>query len=164
MSKSLRVSRSELFMQTAELFARQSTCLRGNVGAVIVKDRRIISCGYNGAPPGMESCIEAGKCLPLGSSPSIPDDELVILYGCQRATHAEANAIAWAAREGVRVINSTMYATHSPCLSCARLCIAAGIRWYVYRKEYRIVEGKDLLLSAGVDVRKLEALVVPDPE
>lgn len=158
----MRLTRSELFMQTAELFAGQSTCLRGNVGAVIVKDKRIISCGYNGAPPGMESCIEAGEC----------DDKATVVFkdglgdyeeelGCQRATHAEANAIAWAAREGVRVIDSTMYATHSPCLACARLCIAAGIREYVYRKEYRIVEGKHLLLRAGINVGQLEAVVVP---
>lgn len=137
-----RIERDELFMQVAELFALRSTCTRGNIGAVIVKEGRIISSGYNGAPPGMKHCSEVG-C-------EVGDEEL----GCQRTIHAEANALIFAARTGVPTIDSIMYCTHSPCAACARLLIAAGISKLFYRNAYR--RGRlDLLDEACVMAQML---------
>jgi dCMP deaminase len=138
-----RLARDELFMQVAELFAQRSSCERGHVGAVLVRDGRIISCGYNGAPPGMQHCSEVG-C-------DVPEDEEL---GCQRTIHAEANAIVWAARMGVPTYDSIMYSTHSPCLTCARLIIAAGIFKVVFRNDYRLAR-LDILDAAHISTEKL---------
>lgn len=145
-----RPNRDEWFLRMAELVATRSTCLRGNVGAVLVVDRRIISIGYNGAPPGQPHCLDvgceyAGHNMPDGW---VQDEEL----GCQRAVHAEANALAWAARFGVPTLDSTMYATHSPCPACARLMVSAGICRSVFRREYRVREGIDILDRSNVRI------------
>jgi dCMP deaminase len=139
---SSRLARAELFMQAAELFAKRSSCERGHVGAVLVKEGRIISTGYNGAPPGMKHCLEVG-C-----------EEVEGTEGCQRTIHAEANAIVWAARMGVPTLDSIMYSTHSPCASCARLIIAAGVCKVVFRNDYRLAR-LDLLDQACVLTEKL---------
>lgn len=132
----MKTSRDRLFMDIAERFAEQSTCTRGNVGAVIVRDRRIISCGYNGSPPGHPHCTEVG-CDP-------PD-------GCLRTIHAEANAILWAARAGIATFEATMYSTHAPCRTCAQAIAAAGIVNFYYHTPYREAR-LDLLRHAGVYV------------
>lgn len=151
-----RLARSELLMQVAELYAQRSSCTRGHVGAVLVKDGRIISAGYNGAPPGMAHCLDVG-CEELTVKPVVGGgdfhDEYVEL-GCQRTIHAEANAIVWAARMGVPTLDSTMYSTHSPCASCARLLVAAGICRLYYRNDYRLAR-LDILDQACVPVEKL---------
>lgn len=128
-----RIDRIELFMEAAALFAKRSTCLRGNVGCVIVQDRRIVASGYNGAPPGMEHCTKVGCGDEAGGA------------GCQRSIHAEANALAFAARHGVPVEGATLYCTHGPCLRCAQLMASAGIHRVYYRKPYRTTEGLQLL-------------------
>jgi dCMP deaminase len=131
------------FLNIAREIANASTCMRGNVGAVIVQDRRIVSTGYNGAPPGMPHCDEAGCLL---------DEKMPGLIGCQRAIHAELNAIAWAARHGVATDGGIMYATHGPCLKCAQAILAAGIIEVHYITEYRLLDGRDLLNNALVEI------------
>ena len=134
----MRRTRDQLFMHIAVLFGQQSTCNRAKVGAVIVQDNRIVSCGYNGSPPGQDHCLDVG-CDP-------PD-------GCLRTIHAEANAILWAARTGVSVEGATMYATHQPCLTCAQAIAAAGIKRVVCWIPYRL--GRlDVLHDCGVQVSR----------
>ncbi len=137
-----RISRDELFMDIAVAFSRRGTCPRASVGAVIVRDKRIIATGYNGAPAGMAHCNEVGCSI---------DEHRP---GCQRAVHAEANAIAYAAREGISLAGSTIYTTHSPCVPCAQLIINAGIEMVVYNVAYRDQRGLELLDEAGLGFRE----------
>lgn len=139
------MNRHALFLDVAQRFSRESTCTRGHVGAVIVKDRRIISTGYNGAPANLPHCDEVGCDLTMG-----PD------AGCQRAIHAEANAISYAVRAGVRVEGATMYCTAGPCLKCAQLIVAAGIIECVYLNPYRKTDGVDLLWACNVTTTHLK--------
>lgn len=127
-----RPSREKTFMDVASVFARRSTCSRAQVGAVIVKDNHILAHGYNGTPPGLPHCVHQ-------------DDE-----PCEQAIHAEANAIAYAARVGVNVAGGTLYTTHEPCLRCAQLIIAAGITKVVFDQHYRQHVGLHLLWHASV--------------
>ncbi len=119
------------FMQMAELTATRSTCLRRNVGAVIVKDKHIVATGYNGAPRRIAHCDEKGGCLreKLG----IPSGERHELC---RALHAEQNAIIQAATLGVSIEDSTIYITHQPCIICAKMIINAGITRIVVKEGY----------------------------
>lgn len=135
----MRPTHDEMFMAMAHLVASRSTCNRGKIGAVIVEDRRPISIGYNGAPPGVKHCTDVG-CM--------PED------GCERTIHGEANAIAWAARRGISVEGSTMYSTYSPCRMCANLIIASGISRFVYDNEYRL--GRlDLLDAVNIEIKRM---------
>lgn len=158
-----RLARSDLLMQVAELYAQRSSCNRGHVGAVLVRDGRIISAGYNGAPPGMAHCLDVGcdvpdcNCEHSTPRPEPPDkhhEDCASLLGCQRTIHAEANAIVWSARMGVPTLDSAMYSTHSPCATCARLLVAAGICKLYYRNDYRLAR-LDILDQACVLVEKL---------
>lgn len=126
-----RDSRDKMFWEIANVVSRRSTCTRGNVGAVVVRDSRIISLGYNGTPPGHDHCQHH-------------KDE-VLPNGCQHAIHAEANALAWAARAGISTEGATMYCTHGPCLKCAQLMLAAGLVKLYYDTPYRSDEGLWLL-------------------
>lgn len=137
-----RPDRGELFMQVAELFGRRGTCLRAHVGAVVVLNARIISTGYNGAPPGAAHCTEVG-CL------EGPDG------GCIRTTHAELNAIVWAAREGIALKGATLYSTHEPCLGCAKAVATAGIGGVFFREPYRNHSGLQLLEALHIPCRQL---------
>ncbi|MCO5760313.1 MAG: deaminase [Chromatiaceae bacterium] len=128
-------------MQVAETTSWRSTCERNNVGALIVLDGRPLSVGYNGAPAGLAHCQDIG-CLIDSSG------------GCIRTQHAEANAIAWAARKGIAVEGATLYVTLSPCLPCAKLIINAGIARVVYLSPYRDSTGVDYLRMAGVQVEE----------
>lgn len=116
------------FMRLAKLAATRSTCLRvtEGVGAVLVKDNRVIATGYAGSLPGAPHCIDVGCHIDNG--------------GCVRTVHAEQNAIAQAAMSGCSVVGSQCYTTLSPCLACLKLLIASGVREIYYAKEYRIVE------------------------
>lgn len=150
-----RLSRDELFMEMAKLASLRSTCLRGHVGAVITLDGRPVSIGYNGSPPGLAHCLDVG-CEPLAVSlggPIASEERRLELFGCQRTVHAEANAIAWAARNGLMVWGTRMYATHSPCVKCAQLMVSAGISELVYAHSYR-AEALDVLASGGVEVER----------
>jgi dCMP deaminase len=140
-----RIGRDELFMGMAHLFRTRSTCVRGKVGAVLVMDKRVIATGYNGAPPGMPHCWELGCDVPANNHQA----------GCQRATHAEANVVAFAARHGTACQGSTLYCTHGPCRKCAQLVLSAGISELVYQIPYRLPEGLELLDAGLVTVRRL---------
>jgi dCMP deaminase len=140
-----RISRDELFMQVAASFAQRSTCLRGNVGAVIVKNRHIIAHGYNGAPAGMPQCDEVGcdeqtwwETYTDPASMQSPTGWTQVESGCLRTVHAEANAVAYASRVGVACEGAVMYTTHEPCRKCAELIIQAGICKVFFSKPYRL--------------------------
>lgn len=132
-------------MEVAETIRKRSTCLRGKVGVVIVNDNRIIATGYNGAPPGAPHCFELGCDV----------DENVHDAGCERAIHAEANAIAWSARAGVSTTGAHLYTTHSPCLKCAQLIVSCGITRVYWARPYRLVAGVELLEQLGVELSQV---------
>jgi dCMP deaminase len=150
-----RISRDGMLISVAEIVRRRSTCLRGQVGVVIAQNGRIVATGYNGAPPGMPHCTDVG-CDELTLYQEWPHEgyEKVEL-GCQRAIHAEANAIAWAARAGVSVSGGTMYSTHSPCQNCAMLIVSCGIATVQYVRSYR-AERLDILDAGKVKVSQFK--------
>lgn len=144
-------------MGTALLWEARSTCDRNHVGCVIAKDGRAIGTGYNGAPAGMPHCDhqeDLAPYIPFRLRPvGVPDlPESPLTRGCRVAIHAEANAIAYAARHGVSVQGATAYTTLSPCYDCSKLMIAAGLQRVVYNRSYRDPAGIDLLKRAGIEV------------
>lgn len=152
-----RISRDNLFMEIAKMFALRGTCVRAQVGAIIVRDHHIVSHGYNGAPPGMAQCDEVGcgggEWETTVLSPHSRAEQK-FPNGCTRAVHAEANAIAYAARQGVPVEGSRMYTTHQPCLPCAQLIVSSQIAEVVYLEPYRLMDGLNLLTGSSVTVVK----------
>lgn len=151
-----KAERDQLFLNIASLMAKHSTCTRGHTGAVIALHDRIISTGYNGAPPGLPHCTEVG-CGGGVESPGTIDGAHVITFpnGCTRATHAEANAVALCARYGISCDTATMYCTHSPCVACAHAMAAAGIRRVVFADYYRVQEPLQMLRDLGMEVHYL---------
>ncbi|OQA84665.1 MAG: tRNA-specific adenosine deaminase [Lentisphaerae bacterium ADurb.Bin242] len=140
----------EYFMQIAQVVALRSNCSRRHVAAVIVKDRRIISTGYNGTPRGIKNCCEGG--CPRCSSNTPSGNGLEECLCC----HGEENAIVQAAYHGIAVKGATLYTTFSPCLLCAKMIINAGIAEVVYRERYSIDEtARRILTEAGVRLRPL---------
>ena len=127
------------YMQMAAIWATNSYCKRRQVGALLVKDRMIISDGYNGTPSGFENVCEDENGV---TKPYV--------------LHAEANAISKVAKSGNSAEGSTLYVTASPCVECAKLIIQSGISRVVYRDEYRLTDGIDLLRRAGVAVEKID--------
>lgn len=140
------------FMELAKLVATWSSCYQENrkIGAVIVKDKRILTTGYNGAPSGIKSCKERNSCLRR---------ELNVESGTRQelcyAVHAEQNAIAQAAKLGVSVEGATLYCTHQPCVICAKMMINAGIKRIVYSEGYPDEFSIKLLNEANVSVEVL---------
>ena len=132
----------EYFMEIAIVVAKRSTCLRNQVGALFVKNKRILTTGYNGAPAGLDHCDVVG-CAREGVQ-SGTRHELC------RAVHAEQNAIIQAALHGVSVKGSSLYCTNHPCIICAKMIINAGIRRIVYEYPYPDELSRDLLAEAGV--------------
>jgi dCMP deaminase len=128
----------EKYMSMASIWAQNSYCKRRQVGALLVKDRMIISDGYNGTPSGFENICEDENGI---TKPYV--------------LHAEANAISKVAKSGNSSEGATLYVTASPCVECAKLIIQAGIRRVVYRDEYRITDGIDLLRRAGIEVEQV---------
>lgn len=143
----MRKSWDEYFMEIAEIVKTRSTCLRRQVGAVIVKDNRIITTGYNGAPSGLMHCTELGFCererlqIPSGQRHEL----------C-RALHAEQNAIIQAAKVGVSTEGATIYITLQPCVICAKMLINAGITRIVHRGQYPDALSQSILEEAGIAV------------
>ena len=141
------------FMELTETVAKWSSCYQQNrhVGAVIVKDKRVMATGYNGAPAGIKSCEEKGECLRR---------KLNIASGTQHelcfAVHAEQNAIIQAARFGINISGATLYCTHQPCVICAKIIINAGIVRVVYKEGYPDEFSMQLFKEANVLVEKLE--------
>lgn len=142
-----RPSWDEYFMQMAELTAQRSTCLRRQVGAIIVKEKHIIATGYNGAPKGLPHCGELGGCL--REKLEIPSGERHELC---RALHAEQNAIIQAATLGQSIEGATIYITHQPCIICAKMIINAGISRIVIRRGYPDEMSRGMLREAGLKV------------
>lgn len=159
----IRPSHDEVLMEAAKNISRRGTCSRLQVGAVIVKDTRPISWGYNGAPSGLPHCTHECKCYnsnhQLGCQcPGCTNRHYVdcgLDKPCEVSVHAENNAIAFAARHGLATEGTTMYCTHQPCLKCAQLAINAGIVRVVFGSVYRDVSGINLLISASVLVEGL---------
>ncbi len=127
------------YLDMAAVWAKNSYCKRRQVGALIVKNKMIISDGYNGTPSGFENVCEDENGV---TKPYV--------------LHAEANAITKVAKSGNDSTGATLYVTASPCMECAKLIIQAGIRRVVYRDEYRLEDGVDLLRRAGVEVEKVD--------
>lgn len=146
-----RPSWDEYFMQMAELTAKRSTCLRRQVGAVIVKDKHIIATGYNGAPRGLKHCDELGGCL--RQKLQVPSGQRHELC---RALHAEQNAIIQAATLGQSIEEGTIYVTHQPCVICAKMIINAGIKRIVVREGYPDELATEILNEAGLKVIMLK--------
>lgn len=173
-----RVSREGMMMATAQVIALRGTCSRLRVGAVFAKEGRIIATGYNGAPHGITHCdhreftwfTEEQKVLneywylgiPDWMPESIEEQPGVTWYydgqtvsshpGCTVAEHAERNAIAFAAREGIALEGSTLYVTHAPCLECSRMLLNVGVETVYYQEPYRKTDGIDLLSKQGIPV------------
>jgi len=127
----------DYFMHIARVVSTRSTCLRRQVGAVIVKGKQIVSTGYNGAPAGHAHCLEIG-CARVGV-PSGQRSEIC------RAAHAEQNAINFAARFGIPIEGATLYTTHHPCSWCAKSIVNAGIQWVVFGEDYPDPLAKEVL-------------------
>ena len=126
------------YLEMAAVWAKNSYCKRRQVGALLVKDRMIISDGYNGTPSGFENvCEENGVTKPY-------------------VLHAEANAITKVAKSGNSSEGATLYVTASPCMECAKLIIQAGIKRVVYKDEYRLTDGIELLARAGIEVERID--------
>jgi dCMP deaminase len=139
----------EYFMGIARMVTARSTCLRRHVGAILVKDRRILATGYNGAPSGVRHCEEVG-CLRQDSSvPSGMRHELC------RGLHAEQNAIIQAAYHGISINGSTLYCTNKPCVICSKMLINAGIGTIYYDQGYNDPLADQMLEEAGVEVLRL---------
>lgn len=136
----------EYFLNIANEVGKRGTCDRGKFGCVIVKNKRIISTGYVGAPSGLPHCDEAGHLMK-----KILEEDGTKRLHCVRTTHAEANAIAQAAKHGVSVDDATMYLRMEPCLDCTKLLINSGIKKVVVEKKYHgAKDSRDFLKNAGV--------------
>lgn len=137
-----RITRDELHMRMAFLMAQRGTCDRLQVGAVLVKDKRVIATSYNGPPVGLPHCSE-----------HVCD----ITKPCTHAIHAEANLIAFCAKQGISTIDSMLYVTHSPCIKCAELIIQSGIRAIIFGEKFRDDAGINLLRKAGLRVYDMDS-------
>lgn len=149
----MRPTIDQTLMSIARAWERRSTCARNHVGTVIAKDGRHIGSGYNGAPAGMPHCIH--ETIELHKVPGVNiaiPGRLVLGEGCRTSIHAEANALAYCARDGIAVGGATIYTTLSPCYPCSQLIIAAGLVRVVYDRTYRDSSGVDLLRNAGIEV------------
>jgi len=135
----------DYFMEIAKVVARRSTCLRRKVGAVFVKDKRILSTGYNGVPKGLPHCENTG--CQRADYPSGTYHEIC------RAVHSEQNAIVQAAIHGVSIEGATLYCTHQPCALCAKMLINAGIVRVVYEEDYPDDGSLGFLKLAGITVK-----------
>lgn len=145
-----RPSWDEYFMDITRQVATRSTCLRRAVGAILVRDKRIIATGYNGGPTGLRHCLDIGCLREQLGIPSGQQHELC------RGIHAEQNAIIQAARYGVSIDGSTLYCTTQPCTQCTKMLINAGIREIVYAEGYPDELAQELLDESGIVVRRFE--------
>jgi dCMP deaminase len=146
-----RPSWDEYFMNIAKVVASRSNCMKRKVAAIIVKDKRVISTGYNGTPRGTRNCNEGGcpRCNSLAASGTALDECL--------CSHGEENAIVQASYHGVSVKDAIIYTTFAPCLQCAKMIINAGLREVVYNQEYPLNDSAfRLFQEAGVFIRRLK--------
>jgi len=144
--KKERPSWDEYFIGMADYVGSRGTCDRGRSGCVITKDKRVISTGYVGSPPGLPHCDEVGHEMH-----TVENEDGTKSKHCVRTTHAEQNAIAQAARLGIALEGATLYCKMTPCYSCAKLIISAGIKRVVAMKDYHAGErSKEILKEGGV--------------
>lgn len=142
----MRPTWDQYFMEIAEIAKTRSTCLRRQVGAVIVKDKRVLSTGYNGAPSGTEHCLDIGCLRETLGIPSGERHELC------RGLHAEQNAIIQAAYHGVSVQGGVLYVTLQPCILCAKMAINAGIKKIIYKGNYPDELSLNILEEANIQI------------
>jgi dCMP deaminase len=145
-----RPSWDEYFIKLAALVAERSTCLRHHVGAIIVKNKRILTTGYNGAARNVKDCLELGCLRDALKIPSGTRHEIC------RAIHAEQNAIIQAGLHGININEGTVYCTHTPCMICAKMMVNAGIKEIVSYRDYADLDAKKFLKEAKVNLRKIE--------
>ncbi len=147
-----RPSWDEYFMNMAKVAKDRSNCLRQTVGAVLVKDQRIIATGYNGAPMGVKNCIDGGceRCLQRERG----ELEENVEYELCLCLHAEQNSVLQSAYHGMSTKGATLYSTIAPCLQCAKALINAGVAEIVYDEDHSDKLGLKLLKAAGVKIRK----------
>lgn len=143
-----RMSWDSYFMEIAGLVSQRSTCLRRQVGCVVVRDKRILATGYNGAPSGVVHCEKTGCLRARNKIPSGQRQELC------RGLHAEQNAILQAALTGTGIRDSVIYCTHQPCIVCAKMLINAGIKRVIFKGFYPDKLAVDILKEAGVKLQK----------
>ncbi|MHC4914248.1 MAG: deoxycytidylate deaminase [Planctomycetota bacterium] len=146
-----RPSWDDYFLKIAGDVAERATCLRRHVGAVLVRDKRILATGYNGAPRNVAHCLEAGCLREEMNVPSGQRHELC------RGVHAEMNALLQCAFHGVESGGSTLYSTSVPCSLCSKMIVNAGVKRVVYLGEYPDDLGRELLSEAGVELVRAEA-------
>ncbi|MBW2989936.1 dCMP deaminase family protein [Candidatus Woesearchaeota archaeon] len=140
----------EYFMKIAMLVAERSTCRRHHVGAVIVKEKQILTTGYNGAAAGVKGCLELGCLRDANNIPSGERHEIC------RAIHAEQNAIIQAGLHGINIGGSTIYCTHPPCILCAKMLANAKVKRYVTYGSYPDGAAKELLQEVGIAFVRLD--------
>ena len=156
--KIVRPDIDEYFMMMAVLVASRSTCIRRKVGAVIVKDKRVLSTGYNGPPRGMAHCDETGCIREQLHVPSGERHELC------RGLHAEQNAVIQAAVFGTSIDGASIYVTNHPCSVCAKILINAGIKEIIYDEYYHDELAEEILKESGIKVRQFHAPKWPEFE
>lgn len=139
------------FMELTEQVGSWASCYRRSVGAVIVREKRVMTTGYNGAPAGIPSCIERGECIRQKLNIA-SGTRAELCYG----VHAEQNAIIQAARYGINISGATLYCTHQPCVICAKMIINAGITRVVYKEGYPDEFSMQLFGEAGTKIEKFE--------
>ena len=149
-----RPSWLDYFMGISHLVASRSTCSRRHVGAVLVKDKHILTTGYNGVPSGIPHCEEVG-CL--RQEKNIPSGERHELC---RGLHAEQNTIIQAALYGISIKGATLYSTHLPCIVCAKMLINAKIKEIIYEEGYPDPLALKMLEDAGIPITKIDALYI----
>ena len=140
-------------MKTAEIFAELSHARRLHVGAIVVKDDRIISIGYNGMPAGWDNNCEEEVVVAVVDG--VPQREIKELKTRPEVLHAETNAIAKLAKSNESGLGATMFITHAPCLDCAKLIYQSGISSVLYRNAYRDTSGVEFLTKSGIEVNKV---------
>ncbi|HHU75411.1 MAG TPA: cytidine deaminase [Firmicutes bacterium] len=146
----MRPSWDSYFMEIATVIAQRSTCLRRKVGAVLVKERRLLTTGYNGAPTGLRHCRETGCLRQMHHVPPGERHELC------RGLHAEQNAIIQAAIHGVSIKGADLYSTHHPCSMCAKMLVNAGIKRVILKETYPDPLAVEIFGEAGIDVVAIE--------
>jgi len=143
-----RPSWDEYFMQITQLVAKRSTCLRRKVGAILVRDKRILCTGYNGPPRGLAHCSEVGCLRDKLGIPSGERQEIC------RGLHAEQNAIIQAALYGISIKDSILYCTHQPCITCSKMIINAGIKKVIFLGDYPDPLAREILKEAKIELIK----------
>lgn len=150
-----RPSWDEYFMEICRLVATRSTCLRRKVGAVVVRDNRILATGYNGPPSGLAHCLDAGCLREKMGIPSGERHELC------RGLHAEQNAIIQAATFGIPIAGATFYLTNQPCALCAKMLANAKVKRVVFAGDYPDGLAADILHEAGIKLERYKDVYIP---